>query len=408
MPNRILILVCCMTGMLLAANPVNAQPGTTKLVVLKNVRVIDGLGGSPLEAAAIVIDAAKIKAVGPVGKVNWPASSKVIDYQGKTVLPGLISDHSHVGQVNGAGTGAENYNRENILRQLRQYEVYGVTTITALGLNGNLFYQLQPELHKGTLPGADLFGADRGVGVPNGAPPVSVSDTQLYRVDTPEQAIKAVDEMAGRHPDLLKLWLDDFHGTLRVKMAPEVYKAVIDEAHKKGLRVAAHIYYLADAKGVVDAGVDVIAHGVRDQPIDEAFIHSMKERSVWYIPTLDLDESTYIFAESPSWIAGPFFQHALQPALLAQVDDPAWRAKTLANSQQVQTSKASLAMNQRNLKALYDAGVKVGFGTDSGATPLRVPGFAEHRELELMVEAGLNPLQAIDVATRSMGIQLPI
>lgn len=109
-------------------------------------------------------------------------------------------------------------------------------------------------------------------------------------------------------------------------MQPDVYKAVIDEAHKRGLRVAAHIYYLADAKGVVNAGVDIIAHGVRDRPVDADFIRSMqkKERSVWYIPTIDLDESSYIFAENPAWLSQPFaqhaLQHALQPALRSQIE----------------------------------------------------------------------------------------
>jgi imidazolonepropionase-like amidohydrolase len=379
----------------------SAQSATSdETVVCKNVRVIDGLGGPPLERAAIVIKGNRIVAVGLAEKVPWPKSARVIDYGGKTVVPGLISDHSHVGQVDGTGTGPQNYNRANILRQLRQYEVYGVTTITALGLNGNLFYELRPQLHAGALPGADLFGADRGMGIPNGAPPTfNLTESQLYRVSTPEEAIKAVDEMAIRKPDLIKMWIDDFHGSLRVKMPPEVYAAAIKEAHKLGLRVAAHIYYLADAKSLVNAGVDVIAHGVRDQPVDAEFIGLMKSHSVWYISTIDLDESFYVYAEKPEWLKNPFLLHALQPALLAQFNDADWRAKTLGNQKQVENSKASALMNERNLKVLYDAGVNIGFGTDSGANALRIPGFAEHRELELMVDAGLTPVEAISLAT---------
>jgi imidazolonepropionase-like amidohydrolase len=389
---------------LLFAGWAQGQTNSSETVVLKNVRVIDGLGGAPVEGATIVIAGGRIQSVGRADATHSPASARVVDYQGKTAFPGLISDHSHVGQVDGTGVGSQNYNRPNILRQLRQYEVYGVTTIMALGLNGELFYSLQSEAHEGKLQGADLFGADRGIGIPNGAPPsppFNLPETQLYRVSNPEEARRAVDEMATRHPDLIKLWLDDFHGSLRVKMPPDVYKAVIDEAHKKGLRVAAHIYYLADAKDLVNSGVDIIAHGVRDQPVDADFIRAMKERSVWYIPTIGLDESSYIFAEYPRWVADSFVQHALQPALRAQIDDSAWRTKTLSNHQQVDISKASVAMNKRNLKTLYDAGVKIGFGTDSGAAPPRVPGFAEHRELALIVESGLTPLQAITMATHN-------
>src|SRR5277367_4970217 len=143
---------------------------TKETVVLKDVRVIDGSGAPPMEHAAIVIEAGRIVSVGSVGKLKWPKSAPVIDYAGKTLLPGLISDQSHVGQIDGTTAGSQNYNRANILRQLHQYEAYGVTTITALGLNADLFYELRPELHSGALPGADLFGADHGIGVPDGAP----------------------------------------------------------------------------------------------------------------------------------------------------------------------------------------------------------------------------------------------
>jgi len=391
--------VMAITAFLLASESAqSSSPDET--VVLKDVRVIDGSGGPPLEHSAIVIKGDRIVAVGPVEKVPPSKSARILDYGGKTVVPGLISDHSHVGQVDGAGTGPQNYNRANILRQLRQYEVYGVTTVTALGLNGDLFYELRPQLHAGALPGADLFGADRGIGIPNGAPPIfNLPEDRLYRVSTPEEAIKAVDEMATRKPDLIKLWIDDFRGSLRVKMPPEVYAAAIKEAHRLGLRVAAHIYYLSDAKSLVNSGVDIIAHGVRDLPVDAEFISLMKTHSVWYISTIDLDESFYIYAEKPEWVNSQFLAHALQPALLAQFNDSEWRAKTLSNQKQVEASKASVLMNERNLKALHDAGVNIGFGTDSGANALRIPGFAEHRELELMVDAGLTPLEAINLAT---------
>jgi imidazolonepropionase-like amidohydrolase len=383
--------------------PANSQsPAAGQTVVLKDVRVIDGLGGPTLEHAAIVMEGDRIVSVGLVDKAHWPKSARVTEYGGKTVLPGLISDHSHVGQVDGTGTGLQNYSRANILRQLRQYEAYGVTTVMALGLNTDLFYELRPQLHSGLLPGADLFGADRGIGIPDGAPPfppLNLGDSHLYRVSTPEQAVQAVDEMATRKPDLIKMWIDDFHGSLRVKMSPEVYGAAIKEAHRLGLRVAAHIYYLSDAKSLVNSGVDVIAHGVRDQPVDGDFIKLMKTHSVWYIPTIGLDESSYIYAENPEWLNHAFLVHALQPALAAQFRDPEWRQEALSNQKQVETAKASVATNQRNVKTLYDAGVNIGFGTDSGAMAVRIPGFAEHRELELLVDAGLTPLQAINLAS---------
>src|SRR6516225_11575471 len=141
-----------------------------------------------------------------------------------------------------------------------------------------MFYELRPELHAGRLPGADLFGADQGIGVVGGQPSaavVPVGENQVSRPDTVEMARESIRQMAARKTDMVKIWLDSAGG-LMPKLKPEVYSAVIDEAHKNGLRVAAHIYDLDDAKAVVRAGVDVIAHGVRDKPVDSEFIDMMK------------------------------------------------------------------------------------------------------------------------------------
>jgi imidazolonepropionase-like amidohydrolase len=393
-------LVCLALGLFSSATGISATQEGGQTVVLIGARLIDGTGQAPQENSALVIKEEMLSAVGPADSVKFPNDTAVIDCHGQTIIPGLISDHSHVGLVDGISIRPENYNRENILRQLRQYEAYGVTTVTALGLNGSLFYQLRDEQHAGKSPGADLFGAFRGVGVPLGAPPVAmipVSTDQLYRPETTEKARAAVREIVAGHPDLVKIWVDDLLGT-SPKMKPEIYQAVIDEAHRAGVRVAAHIYYLEDAKAVLRAGADIIAHGVRDKPVDAEFINEMKARSAWYIPTINLDECAYIFAEQPAWTKEPFFQNALQPALKAQLNDPAYLEKTL-KSPRVPIFKKAVATNQANVKALYDAGVKVAFGTDSGAIPPRIPGFAEHRELQLMVTSGLTPLQAISCAT---------
>jgi imidazolonepropionase-like amidohydrolase len=230
----------------------------------------------------------------------------------------------------------------------------------------------------------------------------------VYRPSTPEEARSMVRETVPRHSDLLKIWVDDMHGTVPNKMNPLIYKAVIDEAHANHLRVAAHIYYLDDAQQLVDAGVDILAHGVRDKPVDTHLIQAMKARGVWYIPTLGLDETFFVFAEYPSWMQQPFFRHALQPALATQFDDPAWRAKKLADSKTISEEKAAFAMNMQNIKTMYTAGVKIGFGTNSGATPLRIAGFAEHRELQLLTAAGLTPSQAIGTATKNAAALLAL
>ncbi|WP_075094861.1 amidohydrolase family protein [Planctomyces sp. SH-PL14] len=370
-----------------------------EVVVLRDVRLFDGTGAPSRDHVDIVIRGTVIDRVEPTGTSPLP-EAKSVDGRGTFVVPGLISAHSHVGQVDGVSRVPENYNRENVLRQLRQYEVYGVTTIVALGTNQEPFYGIRREAHAGTIPGADLFGADRGIGVRNGAPSAQVLPSAADSVDRPQSVDEAravVRQAKDRGTDLIKMWVDDSRGTMP-KMTCEVYSAVIDEAHRLGLRVSAHLFNLQDARGLVEAGVDIIAHGVRDQPVDRALIDLMKAKSVWYVATLALDDASFVYADRPAWMDEPFFRHSVQPALQKQFDDPAWREKTLA-APGLKNSREALKMNQRNLAILFESGVQIGFGTDSGAMPLRIPGFAEHRELELMVEAGLTPAQALAIAT---------
>jgi imidazolonepropionase-like amidohydrolase len=303
MPPRISVCFLWFSLVFLSSTTgLSAAEEGRKMVVLKGAKLIDGAGHSPVENSVLVIEGDKVSAVGPSGTVEYPADAEMIDCRGQTIVPGLISDHSHIGLVDGTSVKPENYNRANILRQLRQYEAYGVTTVMALGLNGGLFYELRDEQHSGQSPGADIFGADRGIGAPMTAPPAAllpVGNDQLYRAETPEEAKADIREMAARHPDLIKIWVDNQLGT-DPKMKPEIYQAAIEEAHRLGLRVACHVYYLDDAKAVLSAGVDIIAHGVRDQPVDTAFIEEMKARSAWYVAAINLDETSYIFAEEPA------------------------------------------------------------------------------------------------------------
>jgi imidazolonepropionase-like amidohydrolase len=299
--------------------------------------------------------------------------------------------------VDDAESSATGYTRENVTAQLKQFERYGVTTILSLGLNLDLVYELREEQRAGRLGGATIFTAGRGIGVPGGAPPLPAAADQIYRPATVEEARKDVDELAAHRADMVKIWVDKLHGAAP-EMTPEIYKAVIDEAHQKHVRVAAHEYALEDARQLVADGVDVLAHSVRDQVVDDAFIQAMKQHKVWYVPTFTVDESFFVYAGRPAFMQTKFFQEAAGPKLMARFDAPGYAEKIDQEAQTAQHRK-DFAVGQQNLKKLFDAGVNVGFGTDSGALPDRIPGFAEHRELELMVEAGLTPMQAIAAAT---------
>lgn len=377
----------------------------TAPVALTHVRIIDGTGATPVENATIVMQDGIIVAAGQ--NVPVPLHARIVDRRGMSVLPGLVSDHSHVGQLEGVQTGPQFYTPDTIASELAQYRRYGVTTVTALGNNApKVFDPMRKDAHLGLLP-ADLFGVDQGIGVPAGAPPVHVAPDQLFRPATPEQARQSVDAMADEGTDLVKIWVDDFNHSLPVKMDPAIIKAVVDEAHKKHLRVAAHIHDLDDAQRVVASGVDILAHGVRDKPVPASFAQMLKARGIWYIPTLQLDEATTAWAEQPAWVHAPYVVAGLSAPLRQQINTPAWQ-KDNATGAKADFARTSLAVNLQNLRTLWKAGVNIGFGTDSGATPLRVPGVAEHRELALMVRAGLPPLQALHIATQQAALLLDL
>ncbi|HEY0992800.1 MAG TPA: amidohydrolase family protein [Kofleriaceae bacterium] len=373
-----------------------AQAGPA--VVLEGARLIDGTGAPPRDNAALVIEGDKITAVGIAGKLARPKGARVVDLRGRTILPGLISAHSHVGLLAGIANSADAYTREAVQNALLKYEQYGVTSIVSLGLNRDLVFEIRDQQREGKLGGASIFTAGRGIGAPGGTPPQPVAPDQIYRPTSVEQARAAVSELASHHVDIVKIWVDDNFGKF-TKMPSDVYTAVIAECHKQGLRVAAHVFYLADAKALVAAGVDVLAHSVRDLPVDAELISALKSHGIFYIPTLSVDESFFVFAEQPAVLNDEFFTAAVIPEHRQMLQSQAYRDKVKANPV-VAKEKAAFDTALHNVKALHAAGVQIAFGTDSGANPERIPGWGEHHELELMVRAGLSPMEAIVAATQ--------
>src|SRR6266849_5251446 len=199
MKKALLAMMCAAVGA--------ASAEADQAVVLEGARLIDGTGKAPRENSVIVVQGDRIAAVGTVGKVKYPKGARVVDVRGRTIIPGLINAHGHVGLVAGGKNSADAYTRENVQAQLAQYEQYGVTAVLTLGLNRDLVYEVRDEQRRGALGGASLFTAGRGIGVPDGAPPVPVAPDQVYRPKTVEEAIADVRETAGHHPDFLKLWV---------------------------------------------------------------------------------------------------------------------------------------------------------------------------------------------------------
>jgi len=378
--------------------PFSAHPQVKPTTAIEHVRVIDGTGRQPLENGTVILEGSRIVSVSAQKAQSVPKGAQIIDATGQTLIPGLINAHGHLALIDGAKNSAAAYTEENVLAELRIYERYGVTTMLSLGLNRDLIYPIRDRQRDGDLDGASVFVADRGNGVVDGAPPLPAAPDQLYRPRTPDEARQDVQAAAARHTDFIKMWVDNLYNT-KPEMQPTIYQAIIDEAHRHHIPVAAHVYRLADAKALVNAGVDVLAHSVRDTTVDQELIDAMKQHGTFYLPTFTVDESFFVFADHPEFANDPFLEHAANPAILAMLRSPDYRKSVEQNPSTAQHRK-DFANAQHNLKLLYDAGVKVGFGTDSGAMPTRIPGYAEHRELELMVAAGLTPIEAIHCATQ--------
>ena len=367
-------------------------------IVLTNVTVIDGTGSPAQRNRTVVIKGDRIQSIA-AGHEHTPSSAKVIDLQGQTIMPLIINTHGHLGLTKGTTQSAANQTDDNFRHQLLRYQEYGVGAVLSMGTDGKRFAEIEirEDSRRGALPGADVYTAGIGFGLKNGVPPATMGFTQVFRPETPAEARTEVAQQVPQKPDFIKVWVDDFWGQYPT-LPPEIYGAIIDEAHKHGLRVAAHVYHLRDARLLVADGVDVLAHSIRDADVDDALIADMKKHYVAYIPTLSLDDFAFAYGDSPKWVDDPFFTAVLDPGLLEMITSPEYKAKVQSNKVTAQ-EQAALPEAMHNLKKIYDAGILVSLGTDSGATPIRIQGFAEHMELALMVQAGLTPIQAITVAT---------
>jgi imidazolonepropionase-like amidohydrolase len=369
-----------------------------QVTVLRHVTVIDGEGGPPRHDVALVIEGEKIRSITDA-KIEPPKDATVIDLSRKFVMPEIVNAHGHLGLLKGTRLSAGNYTKENVERHLLQYQDYGVGTVLVMGTDRDEAFAWRSESHDGRIPGATIYTAGRGFGVPQGLPPAAMGADSIYRPATADEARKDVDELATHQPDIVKLWLDDFWGQFP-RMKPEIYAAIIDEAHKQNLRVAAHVYHEEDAQQLVDDGVDALAHSVRDADIPDSLVAEMKKKNVAYIGTLSLDEFQTAYAGDPAWLNDPYFRNALEPGVYEMITSPQYK-QSIKDDKKTPAELAAQPIEMKNLKKLFDAGIFVALGTDSGATPTRAFGFAEHQELQLLVKAGLTPLQAITIATKN-------
>ena len=348
------------------------------VTALTGVRIIDGTGQAPVEDGTILISEGLITAAG--AGVEVPDGATTVDLAGKTVMPGIVNAHGHVQHVTETIPM-----RDDLVRRLQMYSNYGVTTVVSLG------QQQDDQAEVVTLRDEqDQIELDRAR--------VYTSGPSTRGHQTPDDARQAVNELADNGVDRIKFHMQGGANA----MSGETVAGLIDQAHERGLRAFSHIFTLAEAKLVVDGGIDVVAHSVRDQDVDEALIEAMRSRNVGYVPTLTRDLSVFAYEETPAYFEEPFFQRGMsvysdEVTMLSDAE----HQQGVRDNEQAQSIKAALVQASRNLKLLSDAGIQIGMGTDSGVrgNPGRWQGYFEHVEMEMMVEAGMTPMQVLVAAT---------
>ncbi len=333
-----------------------AQGATT---AFEGARVITGGGGAPIENATIVVTGGRIAQVGPASAVKVPAGAARVSLAGKTVIPTIIDTHVHLSTT-----------RDALVKDLRDRAYFGVSAALSMGLDpaGDPF-----AVRAGAPAGvARYFLAGRGITMPE----PGRSDVP-YWITTEAEARKAVQEQAVLKVDLIKIWVDDRDGKYK-KLPPELYTPVIDEAHKQQLRVAAHIFNLSDAKGLLEAGIDAFAHGIRDVDADDEVVALIKARkNVVLIPNMP-DRGVSV---DYGWLRGSIPDGELAKIQAGATDRP--------------QAQAAWGIQARNLKKLSAAGMTIAVGTDGNTA------WAPHVEMADMVASGMTPAQVIVSATKN-------
>jgi imidazolonepropionase-like amidohydrolase len=368
-------------------------PAVQAATVLRDFTLIDGTGRDPVANSALIFDGGRITWVGSATQLRIPAGATVVDLKGKFVTPGLIDNHVHLGLVHDVAQDIKFYTRDSVEQQLRIYAAYGVTAVQVLGTDKDTIFDIRADQRKAQPQMARVYTAGQGLVFKSSYGGVAGLNQPVADV---AEARRAVDEQVAKGVDFIKLWVDDEFGDLPSRMPPDISKAIIEQAHKHKLRAIAHIFYLDNAKTLVSQGVDGFAHSVRDQPVDQALLDAMKKHGTTQMAATLSREASFTYTKLP-FLDDPFFNRSITPAAYATLTSNE-RQQKLAAAKHFGQYPGVLETALNNTRREIAAGVNYGIGSDSGPTG-RFSGHFLHWELQLMVRAGLTPLQALTAAT---------
>ena len=394
MPRKMMVRI----GLLaLAAACIIGSPASAQTILFEGARVIPGDGGAALDNAAILVDGGTIARIGRAGEVTAPAGATRIDLTGKTVMPAIVSTHVHPGFQRGLTYSAANFTRDTILDDLNRELYFGISTVMSQGIEiGDVMYRIRADQAAGRLGGAQLLIAGRGIGAPNAGPGAAAYADVAYAITMPDQARDAVRELVANKVNAIKIWVDDRGG--RAPSLPiALSRIVIDEGHKAGLKVTAHVFYHKDADELAAAGINAFAHLVRDKVMSDALIATMNQKGIYAMPNIGAPERG-THTTVPAWFDDPYLAGLLRDTELPEVIARVRAAFTSRDAATAERNRANYAILQKSVAKLTAAGAKIILGSDTGLED-HFFGYAEQKELQLMAEAGMTPAQVIVAAT---------
>jgi imidazolonepropionase-like amidohydrolase len=387
------IIVCI--GLLVLA--FSTCPVSAQTVLFEGARIIPGDGGTTIEDGALLVEGGAIARIGRKGEIVPPAGAVRIALDGKTVMPAIVSAHVHPGFQKGLAYSAENFTRETILDDLNRALYFGISTVMSQGVEkGEVMYQVRADQAAGRLGGARLMLAGRGIGAPNAGPGAAAYAGIAYEITTQDQARSAVLELAAKKVDAIKIWVDDRGG--RAPSLPiALSRTVIEEGHRLGFKVSAHVFYHKDAVELAAAGVDNFAHLVRDTEMSDALIATMMAKGIYVMPNIGAPERG-IHAAVPAWFDEPYLAGLLRDTVPADVIARIRASFTSRDAATAARNRQNYAILQKSVAKLAAAGARIILGSDTGLEDHPF-GFAEQKELQMMAEAGMTPAQVIVAAT---------
>jgi imidazolonepropionase-like amidohydrolase len=392
--------------------PQTAQRRTSTVTLFTGPRLIVG-DGATIENAAFLVQNGLILQIGAAGEVRAPAGAGTVNLAGRTVMPALVNAHSHLGWEGYTSWGSQNMTRENLIDHLHRHAYYGVGTTAGTGSEKeDIALRVQLEQRLGQIGGA-RYVVVPGIGTPGGGPnPNFTADKGwwgsaggMHEVSSPDAARKVVQAEAARGVQNLKMWVDarDERRGAKVKLSPEIYRAVLDEAQVHDIRVFTHSTNLEDQKMLIRAGARRLMHY---GGIDDEWLALMKERNVFLLAVNGVASGGGI---DPSYYKDPFFQEHVSAAVIKRLSDPANLppiGQRTANPAPVNPAATEAARLQtaRNFKRLVDAGIQVTLSADAGFGPTGTLvgtffGYSEHVQMENFVRLGMTPAQAIVAST---------